>query len=184
LEAEFSNLDLLQSQAEPFTNLNVQHPDVVMMKIGELSSTTHAPVETIRYYEREGLLPAPARSEGNFRLYGESHVGRLGFIRACRALDMNLDEIRVLLRFRDGRHEDCSEVNALLDEHVRHVDERIVELRRLAKDLRALREQCREVSAADQCGIMKGLASGGFDAAAKPHSHVAHVHRKPARKST
>ena len=47
------------------------------MKIGELSSATHTPVETIRYYEREGLLPAPARSEGNFCLYGESHVGRL-----------------------------------------------------------------------------------------------------------
>jgi Cd(II)/Pb(II)-responsive transcriptional regulator len=184
LEAEFSSLDLLQSQAAAFVNLNLQHSDVVTMKIGELASATHTPVETIRYYEREGLLPAPARSEGNFRLYGEGHVGRLGFIRACRALDMNLDEIRVLLRFRDGRHDDCSEVNALLDEHVRHVDERIAELRQLSKDLRALREQCREVSAADQCGIMKGLASGGFDTPAKPHSHVAHVHPKPARKGT
>ena len=154
------------------------------MKIGELSNATHTPVETIRYYEREGLLPAPARTQGNFRLYGESHVGRLGFIRACRALDMNLEEIRVLLRFRDGSHEDCSEVNALLDEHVEHVEERIRELRRLSKDLRSLREQCREVSAASQCGIMQGLDRGGFDAGPKSRSHVAHLHRKPARKST
>ena len=154
------------------------------MKIGELSSATNTPVETIRFYEREGLLPAPARTEGNFRLYGESHVGRLGFVRACRALDMNLEEIRILLRVRDGSHEDCSEVNALLDEHVEHVEERISELRQLSKDLRALREQCREVSAADQCGIMKGLGRGGFDAAQKSHSHVAHLHRKTARKST
>jgi len=154
------------------------------MKIGELSNATDTPVETIRYYEREGLLPAPARTEGNFRVYGDSHVSRLSFIRACRALDMNLEEIRVLLRFRDGSHEDCTEVNALLDEHVEHVEERIRELRQLSKELRALREQCREVSAADQCGIMKGLARGGFDASARSHSHVAHVHRKPARKST
>ena len=154
------------------------------MKIGELANATNTPVETIRYYEREGLLPAPARTEGNFRLYGDSHVGRLGFVRACRALDMNLDEIRVLLRFRDGSHEDCSEVNALLDEHVEHVEARIRELRQLSKDLRVLREQCREVSAADQCGIMKGLDRGGFEAPAKSHSHVAQLHRKTARKST
>lgn len=154
------------------------------MKIGELSTSTHTSVETIRYYEREGLLPAPARTEGNFRLYGESHVGRVSFIRACRALDMNLEEIRVLLRFRDGSHADCSEVNALLDEHVDHVDERIRELRQLSKDLRALRDQCRDVSAANECGIMKGLASGGYDAAVKSPSHVARLHRKPARKPT
>ena len=154
------------------------------MKIGELSGATNTPVETIRYYEREGLLPAPARTEGNFRVYGESHVGRLGFIRACRALDMNLEEIRVLLRFRDGSHDDCSEVNALLDEHVEHVEARIRELRQLSKDLRALREQCREVTAANACGIMKGLARGGFDAARKSPSHVAHLHRKPGRQST
>ena len=153
------------------------------MKIGELSSATHTPVETIRYYEREGLLPAPARSEGNFRLYGEGHVGRLGFVRACRALDMNLEEIRVLLRFRDGSHEDCSVVNALLDEHVQHVEERIHELRQLSKDLRALRERCREVSAADQCGIMKGLDSARFESGTKSTSHVAHSHRKTGRKS-
>ena len=152
------------------------------MKIGELSSATDTSVETIRYYEREGLLPAPARTEGNFRLYDASHATRLGFIRACRALDMNLDEIRVLLRFRDGSHDDCGEVNSLLDEHIEHVEQRIRELRKLSKDLHALREQCREVRAADQCGILKGLDRGGFEAPAKPHSHVAQVHRKTARK--
>ena len=154
------------------------------MKIGQLSTATDTPVETIRYYEREGLLPMPGRTEGNFRVYDGTHASRLGFIRACRALDMNLGEIRVLLRFRDGSHDDCTEVNALLDEHVEHVEERIRELRRLSKDLRALREQCREVSAANECGIMKGLDRGGFDAGAKSHTHVAHVHRKPARRST
>ena len=67
------------------------------MKIGELAKATDCAVETIRYYERENLLPAPARSDGNYRLYTQAHVERLTFIRNCRTLDMTLDEIRSLL---------------------------------------------------------------------------------------
>ena len=61
------------------------------MKIGELARAAQTPVETIRYYEREGLLPAPPRSAGNYRLYGDTHRQRLAFIRHCRGLDMTLD---------------------------------------------------------------------------------------------
>ena len=68
------------------------------MKIGELAEATGTQIETIRYYEREGLLPEPGRSTGNYRIYDRVHADRLSFIRHCRALDMNLDEIRVLLR--------------------------------------------------------------------------------------
>lgn len=68
------------------------------MKIGELSTAASTPIETIRYYEREGLLPAPARTQGNFRLYEGSHLERLQFIRYCRSLDMSLEEVRVLLK--------------------------------------------------------------------------------------
>ncbi|MHB1247791.1 MAG: MerR family transcriptional regulator, partial [Sulfuriferula sp.] len=60
------------------------------IKIGELAKRTACQVETIRYYEREGLLSPPARSAGNFRLYGNAHVDRLHFIRHCRSLDMSL----------------------------------------------------------------------------------------------
>ena len=95
------------------------------MKIGELAGLTRTQVETIRYYEREGLLPTPDRTGGNYRIYGESHVERLAFIRNCRNLDMTLDEIRVLLRFRELPDENCGEVNALLDEHIGHVAERV-----------------------------------------------------------
>src|SRR5471030_104527 len=102
-----------------------------VMKIGELAAATGTPIETIRFYERDGLLPQPERSEGNFRLYDETHLSRLTFVRHCRALDMNLDEIRVLLKFRDGAEGDCGEVNALLDAHIGHVQERIRELRSL-----------------------------------------------------
>ena len=71
------------------------------MKIGELAKLADCQVETVRYYEREGLLPAPARSGGNYRLYSSEHVERLTFIRNCRTLDMTLDEIRSLLALMD-----------------------------------------------------------------------------------
>jgi len=78
------------------------------MKIGELAQRTNTPVETIRYYEREGLLAEPVRSEANYRVYEDAHAQRLSFIRHCRGLDMTLEEIRVLLRFKDARWKSSS----------------------------------------------------------------------------
>ena len=95
------------------------------MKIGELAKLTDCQVETIRYYEREGLLPEPARSEGNYRLYTQAHVERLTFIRNCRSLDMTLEEIRSLLNLRDSPQDQCESVNALIDEHIHHVKARV-----------------------------------------------------------
>ena len=68
------------------------------MKIGQLADRANTQVETIRYYEREGLFVAPGRSEGNYRIYEDSHVDRLLFIRYCRGLDMTLEEIRITAR--------------------------------------------------------------------------------------
>ncbi len=127
------------------------------MKIGELSQASATPVETIRFYERESLLPAPARTEANYRIYTPVHAERLGFIRQCRNLDMALEEVRVLLRFRDAPREDCGEVNALLDAHIGHVSHRIRELRALEKQLRDLRAQCVSPHAAMDCGILQGI---------------------------
>src|SRR3546814_4795326 len=87
------------------------------IKIGELAKCTESTVETIRYYEKEGLLPEPSRSEGNYRLYGEEHIERLKFIRHCRTLDMALGEVRTLLKYRDTPTEDCGDVNARSEEH-------------------------------------------------------------------
>lgn len=128
------------------------------MKIGALAAASATPVETIRYYEREGLLPAPARSEGNFRLYEAPHLERLQFIRHCRGLDMSLDEIRVLLRVRDTPAADCAEVNAVLDAHIGHVSRRIDELRQLQVQLSALRQRCGPAGDAAHCGILAGLS--------------------------
>ena len=117
------------------------------MKIGDLSKLTQTQVETIRYYEREGLLPEPDRTEGNYRIYGEAHAERLAFIRHCRSLDMALDEIRQLLRFKDDPASDCGDVNALLDEHIGHVSRRIKELKSLERDARSLTEYDAQLAA-------------------------------------
>lgn len=129
------------------------------MRIGELSEATGTPVETVRFYEREGLLPPARRADNNYRMYLPAHVERLAFIRQCRNLDMALDEIRALLDLRDAPAEDCSGVNALLDEHIGHVAQRIRELRALEKDLKALRARCTSPQSVDECGILNELDS-------------------------
>jgi Cd(II)/Pb(II)-responsive transcriptional regulator len=125
-------------------------------------------VETIRFYEREGLIPQAPRSDGNYRIYGAKHVERLAFVRHCRSLDMTLEEIRVLLRFRDAPQAECGEVNALIDEHIEHVAARIRELRQLEWQLKALREQCVGFRDAEHCGILNEPKSGSYPAAGNP----------------
>lgn len=148
------------------------------LKIGELARITRCPIETVRYYEREGLLPSPGRSAGNYRLYGPPHVERLRFIRHCRSLDMTHDEIRTLLAIRDAPHKKCDEVNALLDEHIGHVAGRIEELRALEHELKELRTQCRELRAARDCAIMRSLAGDatGTRTAKQRHGRLQRTH--------
>lgn len=131
------------------------------VKIGELAKATGCSIETIRYWEREGLLTSPARSEGNYRLYRPEHIDQLRFVRNCRSLDMTLDEIRSLLTFRGEPDERCDDVNRLLDEHIVHVAVRITELNALKRQLVALRNRCREVRAVARCGIIKTLENDG-----------------------
>lgn len=133
------------------------------MRIGELAAATDTAIETIRFYEREGLMPAAARTGGNFRLYETAHLERLQFIRHCRSLDMSLDEVRVLLRFRDRPEEACADVNALLEEHIGHVSKRIQELRALERQLKDLRQRCGSDRAAKECGVLTGLSQGARD---------------------
>lgn len=150
------------------------------MKIGDLSTASSTPIETIRYYEREGLLPAPGRSQGNFRVYEAPHLERLLFIRHCRGLDMSLDEVRVLLRVKDAPGEECGDVNALLDDHIGHVSRRIKELRALEQQLRELRKRCGDARHADQCGILAGIAAASQEpsSAEQPRApHLRSVHK-------
>ncbi len=145
------------------------------MKIGELAATSQTPVERIRYYEREELLPKPGRTMGNFRVYEAKHLERLQFIRYCRSLDMSLDEVRVLLSFKDSPQENCGDVNRLLDEHIGHVSHRIRELRALEKQLKELRQQCSADSAVEQCGILSGLSQGAQGSAIDSITQSTHL---------
>ena len=129
------------------------------MKIGELAQVAQCTVETVRYYEKEGLLAEPGRTSGNFRIYGPAHLERLRFIRNCRALDMSHEEIHALLVLVDQPGEGCGAVNAVFDAHMAHVDERIRELTQLKQQLAALRQRCQTEQAVAACGILHGLVA-------------------------
>lgn len=170
-------------------SLQSQHPEATIgssidqeirrVKIGELGKQADCQVETIRYYEREGLLPVPGRSEGNYRVYGREHLERLVFIRNCRTLDMTLDEIRRLLLLIDRPEESCDSVNGLVDEHIRHVELRINSLLALQKQLVELRHRCAAERGVDECAIIQQLSSsGGVQPLPEAeHTHVGKSHR-------
>jgi len=154
------------------------------MRIGDLAEATGTAVETIRFYEREGLIPAAQRTTNNYRLYAVAHADRLAFIRHCRSLGMSLDEIRSLLRLRDAPPKDCGEVNAVLDDHIEHVAQRIRELRSLERDLKALRARCTSPHPIDECGILNQLDRGAARSPnTAPHRRVRGAHRVGHRHS-
>lgn len=149
------------------------------MKIGDLARRFDVPVETIRYYEREGLLSQAARTGSNYRLYTPKDADRLGFILNCRALDMAQDEIRVLLRVLDDPKADCGDVTAMLEEHIGHVRKRLGELKSLDAQLRRLRTLCTSSNAAKDCGILQNLSTGSQQGT-RPTApvHVQKTHRR------
>lgn len=142
------------------------------MKIGELAQMAQCTVETVRYYEKEGLLAEPGRTPGNFRVYGSEHVERLRFIRNCRALDMSHDEIHTLLGLTDHPADGCGAINEVFDQHIAHVEERIRELAQLKRQLGALRQRCQTEQAVDACGILHGLAAMELEQKPERHTHL------------
>ncbi len=142
------------------------------MKIGELAKVAHCSVETIRYYEKEALLPQTARSEGNFRVYGAAHVERLRFIRNCRNLDMSHEEIHALLALTDRPEDGCGGINEVFDQHIAHVDERIEELVQLKQQLTTLRQRCQTEQSQQECGILQGLAAMKIENKLERHNHL------------
>ena len=112
------------------------------MKIGELAAASDTSVETIRYYEREQLLPEPARSASNYRLYTQAHVERLAFIRHCRALDMPLNDIRQLIALLGNPLSDGAQVDQLVQAQLARVQSRLQSLQALERQLRSLQSRC------------------------------------------
>lgn len=129
------------------------------MKIGELASQTLCPTETIRYYEKIGLLPEAYRDSNNYRQYHEVHVERLRFIRNCRSLDMTHEEIRNLLAIMDAPQQTCEPVTDIIATHLQHVDIRIKELQQLRQQLQQLQHACANEGTAEDCGILYRISN-------------------------
>jgi Cd(II)/Pb(II)-responsive transcriptional regulator len=142
------------------------------MKIGELAKMAACTTETIRFYEKEGLLPEPVRSASRYRCYTEAHAGRLRFIRNCRALDMTHDEIRTLLCAADTTGAKCGAVNTIVDEHILHVDRRIADLMQVKAQLVALGMHCTEERSAAACGIVRVLSTMQVAPAREKRTHL------------
>lgn len=147
------------------------------MRIGELAKTTAISVETIRYYEKIDLLPAPARDGSGYRSYRQAHLDRLLFIKRCRSLDMAQDEIRELIRLAEQPEADCSGVDALLARHLSHVRERLKELASLEETLGQLQKACSDSRTVRECGILGGLSSElDTPESGETHNHVPGTH--------
>lgn len=127
------------------------------LTIGDLARATRTKAETIRYYERIGLLPKPARTSGNYRAYGGAHLGRLSFIRRARDLGFSLDRVRALLDLADQRDQPCAKVDALARDHLAEVERKIADLQALGRELSGLISQCSRGVIAD-CLIIEALA--------------------------
>ncbi len=112
------------------------------ISIGVLSRRTGCNIETIRYYERIGLMPPPPRTAGGQRSYGSVHQRRLGFIRRCRELGFSIEEIRVLLGLVDGGDYTCGEVKAVTDRHIDDVRQKIADLKKLKRTLEKIGAAC------------------------------------------
>jgi MerR family mercuric resistance operon transcriptional regulator len=126
------------------------------IRIGELSRQTGCNIETIRYYERIGVLPAPPRTAAGYRLYGLEHLRRLHFIRRARELGFSLDEVRGLLSLAESGRYTCGEIQALGLEHLQEVRRKIADLRRLEAVLDELTHQCQGGST-PVCPILDAL---------------------------
>lgn len=128
------------------------------MRIGAVAAQSGCKVETIRYYEQQGLLPQPARTASGYRSYGPQDVERLGFIARGRALGFSLAEIRDLVGLEENPGLSCADVDRLARHHRDQVKAKLAQLRRLEKALDALITGCHGGQRAD-CAILNALSS-------------------------
>ncbi len=133
-----------------------------ILMIGQLARQTGTKVETIRFYEKNGLLPAPSRTDGNYRAYEPGHLNRLSFIRRARELGFSLDQIREFLKLSDDRSQSCAAVDAIAREHRKEVERKIEDLIALKSELDRMIDQCGCGLVAD-CRIIESLSPPARD---------------------
>lgn len=126
--------------------------------IGALSAATGVNIETIRYYERIGIMPAPPRTEGRQRTYDDEHVKRLAFIRRSRELGFSLDEVRALLGLAGGHALTCAEVRGMAHAHIADIRQKVNDLKKLDRVLSNLAAQCHGRTA-PECPILDALSA-------------------------
>jgi len=127
------------------------------LRIGDLARATGISVETVRYYERIGLMPPPGRTAANYRAYEHRHLERLNFIRHARSLGFEISEIRSLLALAAQPATDCAAADAIASRHLAAVEAKIASLQTLRAELTRFAGQCRGGTAAD-CRVLEVLA--------------------------
>lgn len=130
------------------------------LSIGALSKQSGVNIETIRYYEKIGVMPVSPRSASGYRIYGPDHLKRLSFVRRGRELGFSLDELRGLLRLVDGHAYSCAEVHDLTLEHLSEIRRKIADLRRLQRVMADMAAQCTRNRIPD-CPIIDALFDAG-----------------------
>ncbi|WP_035693140.1 MerR family transcriptional regulator [Azospirillum halopraeferens] len=133
------------------------------LSIGALGKLTGTKVETIRFYEQIAILPEPARTAGNYRVYGHDHVRRLTFVRRMRDLGFPLEAVRAMLDLADQPDRPCGEVDALVLDQLHEVERKIADLERLRDELSRLATQCRTGGRMADCRIIESLSPHGED---------------------
>lgn len=127
------------------------------MKIGELAQRAGVRIDTVRYYERQGLLPPPARQASGYRSYASPDISRLHFVRRAKTLGFTLEEIRELLALSGRRENDMGGLKAAAREKLADVEEKLTELGRIRDGLQTLIASCPGHGALDQCPILNAL---------------------------
>ncbi len=128
-----------------------------MIKIGELAKLTGCSVQTIRFYEKKGLIRPQGRSEGRFRLYSPQAIERVLLIRRCRELDMSLQDIGKLLQIKETPNVRCDGVTEMINQHLVKVENRLNELQALREQLRKLAKACSADGSVAECNIIQEL---------------------------
>jgi Cu(I)-responsive transcriptional regulator len=131
------------------------------MKIGELARATGTKVETVRYYERAGMIAPPARTGGNYRAYSPDDLERLRFIRRTRDLGFTLEEVRAMLDLAGQRDRACDTIDAIASGHLDNVDRKLADLQSLRRELSAIVSSCAG-GTVGECRILEAFADTRF----------------------
>lgn len=138
------------------------------MKIGEVAKQSEVGIETIRYYEREGLLAEPKRRPSGYRQYDESVVARLKFIRRTKELGFTLAEIRELLGLWFDANTRCEHVRHRAEQKITDIEDKIRSLQKMKRSLKKVIGECETKDSIDDCPLLDGIDNGSRSKASKP----------------